>query len=181
MAEEKTAVLNQPASPGTGQQPALPNQEAAAPSEQPVSTKKIRNRVILVLFLLAGLFLLAKFVIPQALVYLTKAAKPTKYSLSNSYVFGAPLVCEADGKTKCMVNVFLLNDQGLGAPDKQIALFSRPKANAAGNTLINGVQEITDNFGKAVFEVTSGNPGQFEISAEVEGIEIPQKVTLTFK
>ena len=181
MAEEKTAAPNQPIASTAGQSPAPVKQEAPAPAEQPASTKKIRNRVVLVLFLLAALFLLAKFVIPQALVYLTRAAKPTKYSLSNSYVFGAPLVGIADGETKCMVNIFLLNDQGLGVPDKQISLSSRPKAGTVGNTLINNIQELTDNFGKSVFEITSNNPGQFEFTAEVEGFEIPQKVTLTFK
>lgn len=136
--------------------------------------------VILLLSLL-GLFFAAKNLIPRVLVYLTQAARPTDYSLSNSYVFGAPLSATADGQTKIRVSAFLLNDEGRGVPDKQIDLNVVPRGNASGTPQVNQVQPKTDKFGKAVFEVSSTSSGQYVATAVVDGMEIPQTVTLTFK
>lgn len=147
--------------------------------------KKGKSRVVLFVFLflsLIGLFMIAKYLIPRAMVYLTRAAKPTEVSLSNSYVFGAPLRALPDGKTKVRINVFLLNDEGKGVPDKIVELASRPKGSVVnGNVQIKNVQPATDEFGKTVFEVTSNYEGQFVVSALVGGVEIPQTVTLTFR
>lgn len=182
MAEEKQKVAPVHAKPVTATPPVTTPPLATAPrSPTPTPKKGSGKKIALVLLLIIVLFLLARFLIPQALIYLTRAAKPTKYSLSNSYVFGAPMVMTADGKTKSRVSVFLLNDQGLGVPDKQIFVSSRAKGAAAGNVQIDQVKPTTDNFGQSVFEITSDYSGQFEISASVDNLEIPQKVTLTFR
>ena len=145
--------------------------------------KKSRLGLVLMIFLsLSGLFLVARFLIPQALVYLTQAAKPKNYSLSNSYVFGSPLLVAADGESKIRVNAFLLNDQGRGVPDKQIVLLVQPKTQGLeGNAQIKDVQPVTDEFGKSVFEVVSSYAGQFIVQAQIDGFDFPQSVTLTFK
>src|SRR4030042_5098122 len=91
---------------------------------------KKKNRLTLIFFILIsiiGLFLVARYLVPQALVYLTRAAKPTEYSLANSYIFGSPLVAAADGETKVRINAFLLNSQGIGVADKLISLGAKPK------------------------------------------------------
>ncbi len=149
----------------------------------PVEQKKTKLGLILVIFIsIIGLFVLAKYAVPQALVYLTKAAKPKDYSLSNSYVFGAPLVVSADGQTKVRISAFLLNSQGIGVPDKLISLTVAPKtAGTEGEVQIKEVQPGTDKFGKTVFEIVSDYPGQFVVTALVDGLEFPQSVTVTFR
>jgi len=153
-------------------------------AELPKQPQK-KNQVLmifLIVFAIIGLFLLAKYAVPRVLVYLTKAAKPTKYSLSNSYVFGSPLVAAADGQTKIRINAFLLNDQGMGVADKPVSLTTKPKTGGVGGSpQIKDVQPITDKFGKAVFEVVSSYAGQFVTTALVDGLELPQTVTLTFR
>lgn len=136
---------------------------------------------LILLFLLIGLFLIAWFLVPRAIVLLTQATKSSKYSLSNSYIFAAPLSVDADGETKIRVNAFLLNNEGRGVADKQVSLDIAPKAGADGSPQVSSVQPTTDKFGKAVFEVVSSTPGQFVATAVVDGMEIPQTVTLTFR
>jgi hypothetical protein len=143
-----------------------------------------RNPLVVIGVLLISviaLFFAARSLIPQVIVYLTQAARPTNYSLSNSYVFGAPLSAEADGQTKVRVSAFLLNDEGKGVADKQINLQVAPKDNATGTPQIGQVQPMTDKFGKAVFEVVSSTAGQYVATAVVDSMEIPQTVTLTFR
>ncbi len=136
--------------------------------------------IIILLFSLIGLFFLARDIIPQAIVYLTQAARTNQYSLSNSYVFGAPLSVDADGQTKIRVSAFLLSNEGRGIADKQINLQVVPKS-GGGAPRVEAVQPVTDNFGKAVFEVSSNVSGQYVVTAVVDGMEIPQTVTLTFR
>jgi hypothetical protein len=74
-----------------------------------------------------------------------------------------------------------LNDEGRGVPDKTIDIKADPKGDVQGNLQLKTVQPTTDKFGKAVFEVTSTNSGQYEVTAVVDGVEFPQSVTLTFR
>ena len=155
-------------------------------AEEPkvIEKNQKRNPLVVIgvlLISLIALFFLARSLIPQVIVYLTQAARPTNYSLSNSYVFGAPLSAEADGQTKVRVSAFLLNDEGKGVADKQVDLQVVPKADAAGTPQVSQVQPMTDKFGKAVFEVVSSTVGQYVATAVVDGMEIPQTVTLTFR
>lgn len=155
---------------------------------QPAEVKKEAKKkispltVLLLLFSLVGLFLFAKYVVPRMIVYLTKATKSTRYSLTNSYVFGSPLVVPADGQTKIRISAFLLTNQGLGVANKAISLSASPKSsNGQGSLQINEVQSMTDKFGKTVFEATSPVAGQFVVTAMVDGAAFPQTVTLTFR
>jgi len=159
-----------------------------APVTQSTEIKKEAkegSKGLLIFFLLlslVGLFLLAKYVVPKMIVYLTKATKSTKYSLINSYIFGSPLVVPADGQTKVRISVFLLNNQGMGVASKAISLSSSPKSTGVGgNVQISEIQSMTDNFGKAVFEASSQFVGQFVVTAMVDGAAFPQTVTLTFR
>ncbi len=45
---------------------------------------------------------------------------------------------------------------------------------------IEEAQGYTDSLGRALFDVSSLETGQFEIQAKVQGIVIPQTVILTF-
>jgi len=153
------------------------------PTVQP-KTKKLSVLLPLILLLLIGIFYLARSVVPRVLLYLTQAANaPGNFSLTNSYVFGSPLLAEANGQDKIRVSVFLLDAKGRGVPNRQIDLSIQPKEGTVSGGLpqIKAVQATTDEFGRAVFEVVSQFPGQFSAIATVGGLEFPQKVTLTFR
>ena len=153
------------------------NQAMASQKENDHSVVKLA----LIFLAIISLLLTAKFLLPRALVYLTQAARSSKISLANSYVFAAPLVVAADGQSKIRVNVFVLNDEGLGVADKRVDLSLRPKIPGGKNAQVRVLQPVTDKYGKAVFEVASTVPGQFVASASVGGVALPQTVTLTFR
>jgi len=166
-----------------GMKPGGAQKEAAPlPNKEGAKNKPNLLLALLLLLSLVGLFLLAKYVVPQVIIYLTKATRSKTYSLTNSYIFGSPLVAPADGQTKIRISAFLLNDQGLGVADKAISLSAEPKdGGTEGNVQIKEVQSVTDGFGKAVFEVVSRSAGRFVVTAMVDGSPFPQTVTLTFK
>jgi len=146
------------------------------------SKKKIFGLALGVVSLVV-LFYLASAVVPRILVYLTRATNtPGNYSLANSYIFGSPLLAQANGEDKIRVTAFLLDVKGRGVPDKQTTLNISAKGGEV-STLpqMAVVQPITDEFGRSVFEITSTVPGQFVVVASVDGLEFPQTVTLTFR
>ena len=126
------------------------------------------------IFLAAALVLfLATTVIPQALVNLSRASGSGSVSVSNSYVLGQKILAEADGQDKCSVVVFLLDKNGRGVAGKTVEM-----------TGMNGIvklNDISDEKGKIVFEMTSSVEGQFKLKADYSGSELPQKVTVTFR
>ncbi len=161
------------------------NQASQQPQAQP--SKPIGERpaipkgLLTVMFLGLAAIVISAFAVPRLLVYLTRAAKPTNFSLSNSYIFGSPLVGQANGQDKVRITVFLLDQNGRGVAEKQVSLSSAAKEGVTGNAQISNIQPITDNFGKAVFEVVSSFAGQFAVSATADGLGLPQAVTVTFR
>lgn len=95
-------------------------------------------------------------------------------SAENSYIFASPLSAAADGTSMVRVTVIILNDQGLGVSAQKVSLKSGP------GLIIAATQPATDNFGRAIFDVTSSTPGNYTISAEVSGSSLPQQVSLSF-
>lgn len=185
-AKESSAQTAQtPASQGPAAVPSTPVVAAvdAAGSKVAGGSKKRIFGAVLGVASLAVLFYLASAVVPRILVYLTRATNaPDDYSLANSYIFGSPLLAQANGEDKIRVTAFLLDVKGRGVPDKQTTLNIRAKEGGV-STLpqMAVVQPVTDEFGRSVFEITSTVPGQFVVVASVGGLEFPQTVTLTFK
>ena len=165
-------------SPQSAQTPVAP---ATAPVK-PKKDKKIPYLLVVGLLIFILLLVFANQVVPRVLMYFTRAANsPGNYSLANSYVFGSPLVAKANGQDKIRVTAFLLDDKGRGVPDNQISLNIVPKGQAKGSLpTVTGVAPTTDDFGRAVFEITSTATGQFVVTASISGLEFPQAATLTF-
>lgn len=154
------------------------NQERRLPQKG----KKTIYTVLAIIVSIIVVFWLASSVLPQVLVYLTRAAnQSSEFSLANSYIFGSPLVAEGDGQEKIRISAFLLDAKGRGVPDQQIDLTVSPKSGSSGQPQVNVIQEITDEFGRAIFEVTSTFKGQFVVAASVGGLDFPQTVTLTYR
>lgn len=125
---------------------------------------------LIVVALFSGFFWLY-----EAKYFSTRASiSATSFSVENSYVFVSPLKAPADGKEKIRVTAFVLNNQGLGVLGKKTALGLDTKLN------IEAVQALTDNFGKAVFDINSSQPGEYYLEIMVDGTVLPQKAHVTF-
>jgi len=131
-------------------------------------------------FIVVGIFaavalvlFLAIKIVPEALVSLTKASGSGSVSVTNSYVLGQKLLAEADGKDTCIVNIFLLDKNGRGVAGKEVEM--------KGMENITKLNNISDEKGKVSFAMTSKVDGQFKLTAEYNGMELPQIVTVTFR
>ncbi|MGB9707502.1 MAG: hypothetical protein ACPL1D_01985, partial [Microgenomates group bacterium] len=99
--------------------------------------------LILGLFSLVFWFYEVRFFVGRASV------SQQSFSVENSYLFVAPLRAKANEKEKIRVTVFVLNNQGLGVAGKKVFI-GRDQ-----NLYIDEIQALTDNFGKAVFDIAS--------------------------
>jgi hypothetical protein len=140
-----------------------------------MADNRIKTVLIVVMALVAmgGVYYLANSVIPKALVTLTKAAPATKVSIKDSQILGARILCKADGKDKCKINVFVLDEAGKGVQGKKVEL--------EGMETIVAVNKVSDTEGKVAFEMVSEKPGQYEINGSIEGVPMTRGVKVTFR
>jgi len=96
------------------------------------------------------------------------------FSPDNSYVFIAPLRATANNQELIRTTVFLLNNQGLGVQGKTVNL-----SNVA-HLSIKTVQGSTDNYGKAVFDISSDQKGEYFLDVNVGDKRLPQQAHLSF-
>ena len=116
------------------------------------------------------------FLVLRTTVWVNKAttSNQTTAVLENSYIFVSPLQAKADDREKVRLTVYLLDSRGLGVPNQSIDLNFPQKVN------VTELQKITDDSGKAIFDLTSGTPGQYRISAKTYQGQIPQQVKVFF-
>jgi hypothetical protein len=136
-------------------------------------TKKQYVMVGLVVLTLGVIYFLAGYVVPRVLVTLTKAAPAYKVSIGNSRILGETILAKADGKEKCVVNVFVMDTSDKGVPKREVVL--------SGMDNISPRSVMTDNSGKASFSMVSAEEKQYEISATVDGVRLPKTVKITFR
>ena len=123
------------------------------------------------LALIASLFL----VVRTTTIYnraATSSANPV--ILENSYVFASPLQAKADGLEQIRVNVFLLDGRGLGVSNQTVSL------NLPANVTITNQQNVSDESGKATFDLVSSTPQTISVTATTNKLQLPQKVKLIF-
>lgn len=95
-------------------------------------------------------------------------------SISNSYLFASPIRAKTAGDL-IRITVFLLDDEGNGLFDKKVSLRT-----LEGTLEIKEIQSLTDETGKAIFDITSALNGVYTLEAFTENIVLPQKVKVTF-
>lgn len=137
----------------------------------------IMKKTVLLLSSLLFLLLLATsfFWLYEAKSFVGRASSfKNVFSLENSYVFLSPLRAKADNQEKIRVTVFVLNDQGLGVQGKKVAI------DPAQGLTLQTIQGLTDNFGKAVFDITSSKAGEFFLSVGIEEKKLNQQPQLSF-
>jgi len=96
------------------------------------------------------------------------------FSPDNSYVFSSPLRAKANNNEKIRTTVFILNNQGLGVEKMTVAFNNSSSLN------ITVVQGITDAFGKAIFDISSANSGDYYLEFSVNNTPLKQKAHLNF-
>lgn len=92
----------------------------------------------------------------------------------NSYLFASPLRAKADGMEKIRLTVFLLDGNGMGVAKKTV------EVNRETNLNVEEIQKVTDDSGKAVFDISAAVSGQYFLAAKTEGKEMAQKVRVVF-
>lgn len=124
--------------------------------------------LILGLFSLAFWFYEVRFFVGRASI------SQQSFSPENSYLFVTPLRAKANEKEKIRVTIFVLNNQGLGVAGKKVFI-GRDQ-----NLYVDEIQALTDNFGKAVFDISASRPGEYYLEVKVEDKVLPQKAHLSF-
>ena len=95
-------------------------------------------------------------------------------SVDNSYVFVTPIRARANAQEKVRITVFVLNNQGLGVLGKRVVLTNTPDLN------VDLVQNISDDLGKSIFDISSSKSGEYYIEVQVDGQTLPQKAHISF-
>jgi len=89
-------------------------------------------------------------------------------------MFVSPVRAQA-GADSVRVTVFVLDNLGNGLKNEKVTL----KADND-NLDIKLIQELTDETGKAIFDLSSNTKGQFEIKSEVREVPLKQILKVTF-
>ena len=146
--------------------------------EQKKSKKGLVLAIVVLLILLFSLGF-GVFFIGQRTAFWGRAFTPGagvgEVALDNSYLFASPLSAQAGGKEKIRVTVFLLDSQGRGVPGKVVFLGQDEKLK------IDSVQAVSDNLGRALFDISSASPADYLIEARVDNQVLPQRVKLNFR
>lgn len=133
--------------------------------------KKIFFIIILLLGLAITILLITQTTIFNSRASNTNSHGPVK---ENSYLFASPIQVKADGHEKIRITVFLLDSNGLGVSQQNVTL------HLPSTLQIETIQNITDDLGKATFNLSSNTPGKFEISASTSNLKLSQKINLLF-
>lgn len=98
----------------------------------------------------------------------------SQFSPDNSYIFVSPLQAKANNQEKIRITVFILNNQGLGVAGKKVIVPSDPSLK------IDSIQGLTDSYGKAYFDVSSGKAGEYFLEIKVDNTSLDQTAHLVF-
>ena len=152
--------------------------QQAPTTEVKKSRKGIVTALVLLLIVLLSLWLTV-FFINQRTSFLGRASSPSlssgEIALDNSYIFASPLSAKAGGKEKIRITVFILDSQGKGVYGQPVFLGEDERLE------VREVQSITDNIGRAMFDVSSSVSTDYFIEANVQNQVLPQKVKVSFQ
>lgn len=130
--------------------------------------------IFLILLLVLGSLVV---VISQRTTFFGRAYTPfskEEFSLENSYLFASPLSAKANGREKIRLTIFLLDSSGRGVGGQTVFLGEDERLR------IYPVQAITDEMGRAIFDVSANTPGEYLMEARVGEKVIPKRVKLVF-
>lgn len=134
------------------------------------------NKYLFIIGFLSLALIASLFLVARTTTFYNRAAtsKNSTVVLENSYLFASPLQAKADGLEQIRLTVFLLDGRGLGVPNEIVSL------NLPANTTITNQQEISDQSGKAVFDIVSSVPQTINVTAKTGSAKLPQNVRVVF-
>lgn len=140
--------------------------------------KKVILGILIIIFLLLALAATVVF-IRERTTFFGRAFGPStsagEVAIDNSYLFASPLQAQADGKEKIRVTVFILDSQGKGVTGEAVFLGQDERLE------IFPVQPVTDDLGRAIFDISARTPGEYLIEARVGNQVLPQRVKASFR
>ncbi|MGB9706987.1 MAG: Ig-like domain-containing protein [Microgenomates group bacterium] len=140
----------------------------------------MRRTILLLVALLILLLSLGGlvFFISQRTTFFGRAYTPrtgsSLVSVENSYLFASPLAARADGQEKIRLTVFLLDSSGRGVAGEAVFLGQDERLN------IYPTQPLTDDLGRAFFDISATTPGEYLMEARVGNKVLPQRVKISF-
>jgi len=93
--------------------------------------------------------------------------------VDNSYAFASPLNAKAGGE-KVRITVIVLDGRGFGVENKEVAIGINESIN------ITPIQNITDEFGKAIFDISVDKAGVYVIIPSINNAPLKQTLTVVF-
>ena len=90
-------------------------------------------------------------------------------------MFLSPVSAQANNTERIRVSVFVLNDTGIGVSNQEVTLQHVPEVK------IEAIQAVSDNYGRAIFDIYTQTPGNYSVSAQVNGRVIGETATATFR
>lgn len=131
--------------------------------------------LLILLLSLGGLV----FFISQRTTFFGRAFSPAPsgtgaVAIENSYLFASPLQAKADGQEKIRLTVFLLDSQGRGVAQEAVFLGQDERLT------ITSVQPVTDELGRAIFDISATRAGEYLMEARVSNQVLPQRVRIKF-
>jgi len=130
--------------------------------------------ILLILLLLSSL-VIGVVLVQRKVFFLPRAVEVGEISPENSYVFASPLISQADGKEKIRVTVFILDTEGRGVSGKPVSLGRDERLE------IVGIREVTDDLGRAIFDISAVSAADYFVEAMVENRILPQRVKISFR
>lgn len=134
--------------------------------------RSILKVTILFTFLFAVFFYYIFFT--QINQQFTSANEAGVYSQENSYMFLSPLRARANGEEKIRLTIFILNQRGLGVSGRSVSI------QEAENLEIEVIQGLTDSFGKAVFDISSTEQGEYFVDIMIDSTVFVRRPQLSF-
>lgn len=135
--------------------------------------KKTIIFIIVLLILIVGF--IGVFGLYEVKFFNTRAdISQATFSIDNSYIFNTPSQARANGQDKIRLTVFILNNQGLGVLGKKIFVGTDSSLN------IEVIQGITDNYGKAYFDISATKAAEYFLEIKVQDEALNQKAHLVF-
>ncbi len=159
----------------------LPEKDKVSQSKELTKERSSKKGIILaLLILLLLLFSLGAtiFFINQRTTFFGRATGSIaveEVALENSYLFASPLSAQANGQEKIRITVFILDSQGKGVYDKPVFLGQDERVQ------VKTIQGVTDNLGRAIFDVSSKTVADYLLEATVANQLIPQRVRVSFR
>ena len=130
--------------------------------------------ILLILLLLSSL-VIGVVLVQRRVFFLPRATEIGEISPENSYVFASPLIAQAGGKEKIRVTVFILDTEGRGVSSRLVSLGRDERLE------IVGIREVTDDLGRAIFDISAVSAADYFIEAMVENRILPQRVKVSFR